>query len=96
MSLQSIIQIVDPYYGLNIYNIGLTAAIITVALIVLKQNIMGGRMFEHKHKWVFLYERNGWNSYYCEDCLAEASQTIDMTSGLIERHIFNVPTIKRK
>jgi hypothetical protein len=45
----------------------------------------------HVHNWEYMRSNDaGWDWFYCKGCLAEVCQTVNVNTGVVERHAFNV------
>jgi len=53
---------------------------------------------KHEHKWSYMHSNDaGWDWFFCSECLAECCQTVNVNTGVVERHTFQVqPTKKGK
>ena len=92
------IDAINPYNGLNIYNIILMFIIgVTIGIIAARKlDKEGGNMFGgHIHKWSYMYSNDAnWDWFFCTECLAECCQTVNVNTGVVERHMF-APTVKK-
>ena len=44
---------------------------------------------KHIHKWKYMYNTEaGWDWFYCGDCLTECCQSVNVNTGVVERHVF--------
>jgi hypothetical protein len=86
---------INPLYYILIFFIG-----VIIGIIIGKKKFdeEGGNMFgKHEHKWSYMHSNDaGWDWFFCSECLAELCQTVNVNTGVVERHTFQVQTKKGK
>jgi hypothetical protein len=89
VNVLSIIGAINPIYFIMLFIIGVIIGIKSGKKIFGEE---GGNMFgRHEHKWNYMHSNDaGWDWFFCNECLAECCQNINVNTGVVERHTFNV------